>query len=104
MHQNELTEAVCLIFPKENMNRKKQRQSKVGGGVCLWRAVGGGGGMREALAQELCDLTTRTKTKKGNLSHCTLNYKAEVTEWCTSPPLMWTTTDVYDLALIPAML
>lgn len=47
MHQNELTEAVCLIFPKENMNRKKQRQSEVGGGVCLCRAVGGGGGMRE---------------------------------------------------------
>ena len=46
MHQNELTEAVCLIFPKENMNRKKQRQSEVGG-VCLCRVVGGGGGMRE---------------------------------------------------------
>ena len=41
MHQNALTEAVCLIFPKENMNRKKQRQSKVGGG-----------GVRETLAQE----------------------------------------------------
>ena len=47
MPQNELTEAVCLIFPKENMNRKKQRQSEVGGGVCLCRVVGGGGGMRE---------------------------------------------------------
>ena len=29
------------------MNRKKQRQSEVGGGVCLCRVVGGGGGMRE---------------------------------------------------------
>ena len=49
-------------------------------------------------------MTTRTKNKKGNLSYCTLNYKAEITEWCTILPLIWTTTDVYDLALIPTII
>lgn len=46
-------------------------------------SVKGGGGWwwneRNASTGELCDLTTRTKNKKGNLSYCTLNYKTEIT-------------------------